>query len=160
MVERRAALQSDEPGGAPPLTPDTVRLAAGAEDNGLASMMASLLQQNLEDHPERLHALRRLRGRAAVVAEDAEVAMTLACGSGRIVVHDGIYGIPDLTIRATAELITDLSRMESLPNGLPDPRGEVNRAMVSALRAGRLRIFGIFPNLRLLIGLGELLAIE
>lgn len=137
-----------------------VELAPGAEENGLALMMATMMSQNLEDHPERAATFGRLLGRVAIVAEDADVALTMCFAGGRAVVHDGIVGIPDVTVRGSAELIADLSRMENGPLGLPDPRGEVNREMVAALRERRLRVFGMPAGLPLLARLGAVLAIE
>lgn len=137
-----------------------VELAPGAGDNGLAVMLATLMSQNLEDHPERRPAFERLRGRVAIVAEDADVALTMEMQGGRVIVHDGIVGIPDLTIRGTSEIIADMSRMETGRFGLPDPRGEVNRAMVAALRDKKLRIYGLPAALPLLVRFGKVLAIE
>jgi hypothetical protein len=137
-----------------------IELAPGANENGLAVMMATMMSQNLDDHPDRRSAFERMVGRIAIVAEDAGVALTMELQGGRVVVHDGIVGIPDLTIRGSAEIIADMSRMESMRFGLPDPRGEVNRAMVAALRAKQLRIYGLPAALPLLARFGKVLAIE
>lgn len=137
----------------------TVELASGAGENGLAVMMATMMSQNLADHPERRGSFERLVGRVAIVAEDADVALTMELKGGRAIVHDGIVGIPDLTIRGSAELIADMSRMETGRFGLPDLRGEVNRAMVAALRERRLRIYGLPAALPLLVRFGNVLAI-
>lgn len=136
-----------------------IELAPGAGDNGLATMLATLMAENLQAHPERARTLARLAGRVAIVAEDADVALTLEFRRGRVVLHDGIVGIPDLTIRGGAEQIGDMSRMESL-GPLPDPRGEVNRAMWRALRERKLRVFGLPRALPLLLGMGDVLAVH
>ena len=137
----------------------SVELAPGASENGLAVMMATMMSQNLIDHPERRGSFERLVGRVAIVADDADVALTMELVGGRAIVHDGIVGIPDLTFRGPAEIIADMSRMETGRFGLPDPRGEVNRAMVAALRDRRLRIFGLPSALPLLVRFGNVLAI-
>lgn len=136
-----------------------IELAPGADDNGLATMLATLMAQNLVDHPDRQRAFLRLAGRVAIVAEDADVALTMEFRRGRLIVHDGIVGIPDLTIRGGFEQIGDMSRMENI-GPLPDPRGEVNRAMARALREKKLRIFGLPWGLPLLVGMGEVLAVH
>lgn len=138
----------------------TIELAPGAGENGLAIMMATMMSQNLADHPDRRAAFDRMVGRVAIVAEDADVALTMELSGGRVVVHDGIVGIPDLTIRGSSEVIADMSRMESGRFGLPDPRGEVNRTMVAALREKKLRIYGLPAALPLLARFGKVLAIE
>lgn len=137
-----------------------VELAPGASENGLAVMMATMMTQNLEDHPERAQVLDRLGGRVAIVAEDADVALTMWFSDRRATVFDGIVGIPDVTVRGSWEVIADLSRMESGPLGIPDPRGEVNRSMVAALRGGSLKLYGLPAGLPLLARVGALLAID
>ena len=136
-----------------------IELAPGADENGLATMLATLMAENVASHPARQRTLDRLRGRVAIVAEDAEVSLTMEFRGGRVVLHHGIVGLPDLTIRGEAELIGDMSRMESV-GPLPDPRGEVNRTMWRALREKRLRIHGLPRALPLLLGMGEVLAVS
>jgi hypothetical protein len=137
-----------------------VELAPGAGDNGLANMMATMMAQNLADHPERETTFARLGGRVALVAEDAEVALTMRFSRGRATVYDGIVGIPDVTVRGTAEVLGSLSLMETNRLGLPDPRGEVNRQLARALRDGSLRIYGLPAGLPLLARLGAVLAVD
>lgn len=137
----------------------SIELAPGADDNGLATMLATMMAQNLADHPERQRTFGRLAGRVAIIAEDADVSLTVRLRRGRAIFHDGIVGIPDLTIRGGFEQIGDMSRMESI-GAIPDPRGVVNRAMVRALRERKLRIFGLPWGLPLLVGMGELLAVH
>ena len=45
-----------------------VTVDKGAEDNGLANMLADLISQNLDRCPERLPAFRRMRGNVVIVA--------------------------------------------------------------------------------------------
>lgn len=137
-----------------------VELAPGAGDNDLATMMAMRMSQNIEDHPERLAVLGRLGGRVAMVAEDADLSMTMHFEDGRAVVHDGIVGIPDVTVRGGYGHFEDLSRMETGRFGLPNPRGEVNRSMLTAVRQGRLRVHGLPTGLPLLARLRRLLATD
>jgi hypothetical protein len=130
-----------------------------AVDNGLCAMLSTLMRQNLEDHPERLAPFARMKGSIAIFAEDADVAITIACDGRRALFSDGIVGIPDLTIRGGFEQIGDMSRMESL-GPLPDPRGPVNRAMFRALRAGQLRVHGLPRALGLLVAFGDVMAVH
>ena len=135
-----------------------IEIAPSAEDNGLANMLATMMQQNLADHPARAAVLEGLTGRLAIFAEDAEVAVTWVFANGHAVVHDGIVGIPDLTLRGGFEQIGDMSRMESL-GPVPDPRGPVNRAMWKAVREGKLRVHGLPRGLPLLLAFGEVMQI-
>lgn len=138
-----------------------IELAPGADDNGFALMLADLLRQNMEDHPEKRADFERLLGRVAIVVEDAEVAVTLGFEAGRLRVFDGIVGIPDLTIRASSEEVTKMSLMELLPRfGLPDPRGENTRAILQASREGKIRMYGALMNLPLVLRLTRLMSVN
>lgn len=134
----------------------TIELDADAADNGLANMLCTMMRQNVEDHPERDATLAKLRGRMAIFAEDAEVAISIDFDGGRVLFRDGIVGVPDLTIRGGFEQIGDLSRMEQV-GAVPDPRGEVNRSLFRAMRAGSLRVHGLPRALPLLLGFGDVM---
>ena len=81
----------------------SIALAPGAEENGLASMLAELVRQNLDAKPHKLKDFYALRGSYAIVADDADVALTLRFAFGHLTVHDGIVSVPDVTIRATSD---------------------------------------------------------
>lgn len=137
----------------------TIELHTDAEDNGLANMLATLMRQNLDDHPERAAAFARMQGVIAIFAEDAEVAVTIAVEGERALFRNGIVGIPDVTVRGGFEQIGDMSRMESIGH-VPDPRGPVNRAMARALFDGRLRVFGLPRGLPILLAFGDVMAVH
>jgi hypothetical protein len=148
-------------------TPD-VTLAPGADENGLANMLAGLVTQNLQSKPKKLDDFAALDGRIAVVADDADVALTLEFrAGGKLVIHDGIVGIPDLTIRGPSDTIIALSNLPmATPLGLPIPRpsdreavGAV-RTVVGALRHRTLRIHGALLHLPLFLKLGHVLSVN
>ncbi len=137
-----------------------IELAPGAGQNRLAVQMATLMSERLETHPERTGAFERLGGRVAMVAEDTGASLTMRFDDHRVVVFDGIVGIPDLTLRGPADLIAGLSRIELGRFGLPDPRGRGTRAFALAIRDGRLQIHGLPAGLGLLKRLGTVLAVD
>lgn len=137
-----------------------VEYAPGAAESGFASMIGALVEQNAADHADKRDALARMWGRIALVAEDADVALTLEFRSGVVRVHDGIAGIPDITLRAGFEDITNLSRVESITRfELPDPRGQVAREVWRALRERRIRIHGALTNLPLMLRFSKVMSI-
>lgn len=137
-----------------------IELAPGADSNAFASMMATLVRQNLDDHPDRVWAIKLARGRVSVEVLDLGMSITFVFNGDRLVIHDGIHGIPDVRVRGSAELITISSSMESLPFlGLPDPRGETNRKLARALREGELEIIGALRNPLAFLAFGIILAV-
>jgi hypothetical protein len=147
--------------------PVDVVLAPGAEENGLACMLRDLVAQNVDGSPSKRSDFERLRGRVAIVADDADVGVTLDFHGGSATVHAGIAGIPDVTIRGPTDAIMALSSLPSTtPLGLPipDPRdreavGTV-RTVLGAVRRRELRIHGLFLGLGLVARLGRVLSIH
>jgi hypothetical protein len=138
-----------------------VDVDASAEDNGLALMVAGLILQNLQEHPSKRDDFARLRGRVAIVAEDAGVAMTLAFQGNMVTVSDGIVGVPAVTVRARSEDIVQMSLLELIPRlGLPDPRGSAAREIFQKSQAGHVRVYGALLHIPLLLRLSRLLSVN
>jgi hypothetical protein len=127
-----------------------IEVAADACDNGLANMLADLVRQNLVAKPHKQRDFVLMRGHVSIVADDADVALTLCFETGgKLTIHDGIVGVPSITIRGPADAIMALS---NLPLGtrlaLPIPRlGDAEgmktvRAITLALRKGALHFYG------------------
>lgn len=148
-------------GWQPYVRPRSVRIADGADENGFALMIANLLSQNTADHQSKARALAGLKGRIAIVVEDAGVAITLNFEAPEVLVLDGIAGIPDVTIRATSERITQMSLVELLPRvGLPDPRGETTAEVFAASKSGEIEVYGALVHPLTVLRLTEVLSVN
>ncbi len=117
-------------------------------------MLADLVRQNLESKPHKKKDFDALDGTVALVADDADVALTLEFTRGRLVVHDGIKGVPDVTVRGSADAIMALSNVPlTRPLALPLPTDraslEVMREMIRATRTGELQDLRDARQLRL-----------
>jgi hypothetical protein len=150
----------------------TIALAPGAENNAFATMLADLVRQNLEAKPHKRKDFNALDGTVALVADDADVALTLEFvrgrgrgASGTLTLHDGIRGVPDVAVRGSAEAIMALSNVPlTRPLGLPLPTDasalEVVRGMLRMTRTGELRIYGMLGNLGLLSRLTRVMSVN
>jgi hypothetical protein len=148
-------------------TPPSIELAAGADDNGLALMLADLVRQNLEAKPHKLRDFRALSGSFSIVAEDALVALTLRFDHGTLTIHDGIVGIPDVTIRGGSDTIMALSNMPLLGRfglPIPDPRDKaavaVARGVMDAMRSGSFHVYGMLFHLPMLLRLTRVMSVH
>lgn len=138
-----------------------IELTRDAENNGLAGMVASLIRQNLEDKPRKREDFAKLRGRVAVVAEDVRVAMTLDFQGNMLVVHDGIVGVPDVTVRAQSDDIVQLSLVELTRRfALPNLRGEAMRQIMQKSQAGSIHVYGALANPGLVLRLTRLMSVR
>ena len=147
--------------------PPSIELAPRAEDNGLASMLADLVRQNLEAKPHKQGDFRALAGSIAIVADDADVALTLRFDHGRLTIHDGIVGIPDVTIRGGSDTIMALSNMPLLTKlglPLPHPRDKegvaVARSILAAMRSGTFHIYGMLFHLPMMMRLTRVMSVN
>ena len=150
------------------MSPLAIDLAPGAEDNGLASMLADLLRQNLEAKPHKMGDFEALRGNVSIVADDADVALTMRFEKGgKLTIHDGIVGIPDVTIRGPSDAVLALSNMPlatrlGLP--IPDPRDreavKTVKLVMGAMRDGTLHVYGAAFHLPLVMRLTKVMSIN
>jgi hypothetical protein len=146
----------------------TVRLAPDARDNGLATMLADLVMQNLEAKPHKKRDFAALEGRISIVAEDADVALTLCFErGGTLTIHDGIEGVPDVAIRGSSEVIMAMANLPlttrfALPVARPsDSEGlKVVRSVVAAVRAGELHVYGMALHPLLVVRLTRVMSIH
>jgi hypothetical protein len=147
----------------------SITLAPGAESNAFATMLCDLVRQNLESKPHKVKdfvALSRGRGATiALVADDAEVALTLEFKDGRLVLHDGIKGVPDVAVRGSADSIMALSNVPlTRPLALPIPTDrtalDVLLAMVKATRTGELKVLGMLGNFGVLSRLTRVMSVN
>ena len=145
-----------------------IALAPGAEDNGLAVMLSDLVRQNLEAKPHKRRDFDALDGVVAIIADDADVALTLRFErGGKLTIHDGIVGIPDVTIRGPSEAVLALSNMPlatrlGLP--IPNPRDpeavKTVRTVMGAMREGKLHVYGMAFHLPLVMRLTKVMSIN
>lgn len=141
--------------------PVVIELAPGAGENGLVTMLADLLRQNLEDHPRKQADFEKLDGRVAIVAEDAGVALTLEFQRGKLVLHSGIVGIPDVTVRAPSDDVMAMSLVELTPKrALPDPRGETMKKVWAGMRSGRIQVYGALFHAPLMFRLTRVMSVN
>lgn len=143
------------------MTYPVIELYPGADSDPFTSMMVQLLRQNVLDHAQKLADFVRMRGRVALVAEDIDAAVTLCFDHGKLRVHRGVHGIPDLVLRGHSDALVDLSRIP--PDGrvrfLPDLRSDAARSVFRAFRDKRLQLFGALSHPALMLRLSHVLSV-
>ena len=136
-----------------------ISLAAGAEDIGLAAMLADLIRQNLEQNPRKGTDFSRLSAAIAMVVLDAEVAITLEFSRGSLVIHGGIHGSPQLRILADAETLLALPRVRIVA-GLPHLFGPDGRGLRNGLLSGAVKINGMLRHPVTLVRFTRLMSVN
>jgi len=144
-----------------------ILLAPGAEENGLAVMLSDLVRQNLEAKPHKRADFDALEGSVAIVAEDADVALTLRFSGGKLTIFDGIVGIPDVALRASADIIIALSNVPlSTSFALPFARwgdkdgSAVVKGIFGAMRDGSFRVYGGTLHMPMMMRLTRVMSVN
>lgn len=126
------------------------------EPSGLATMVGSLIDQNLERDPTRRRLLRR--SMVAITVPDAGVAITVRMSPGGVEVRDGADPAAQVAITADSERLLGLTSAP-LRFGLPDPIDPRGRAVLRDVLSGRIRIRGLLRHPRRLARLSALLSV-
>ena len=135
----------------------TVSLA-DVEPNGLAEMVAGLIEANLHRHPAR----RRLFKPAVVeiTARDAHVSVTLTFALGSVVVANGASADGRAHLRVVTDSATLLELSATpLRLGLPDPLSRRGRHLVRSVLGREIRIDGMLRHPVKLARLNKLLSV-
>jgi hypothetical protein len=144
-----------------------IELAPGAENNGFATMLADLVRQNLDAKPHKMKDFDAIHATIAIVAEDALVALTLAFDGGRLLIHDGIWKVPDVTVRGNSDIIMALSNVPlTRPFALPfahrgDKEGaETMRTVMTAMRDGSFKVYGLAVHMGAMMHLTRVMSVN
>jgi len=141
-----------------------VACAPGAEDNPLAVWFAERIRQSLAQREEAMRDFYALRAAVAVVATDKRLQTTLRFDHGYLTVHDGMMGIPDVTLCADEQVLKaladiPLSRWGRLPlPPLRPSKARIWRRTFLELVSGELKIYGMFSQGRVVLRLLRLLS--
>lgn len=120
-----------------------VVLAQGDDASGLASMMGTLLAQNVEREPRKFADFRRVESDVLIDVKDLGEAITLSFVGDRCTIHNGRTGKPRVSITTDSETLMGLSMLHIGALGLPNYFDEPGRNVLRAMRTGKLRIRGM-----------------
>ncbi|WP_182378917.1 hypothetical protein [Nocardioides sp. WS12] len=95
-----------------------VSLYDGDDANGVANIVAMLIQQNLENYPARVKTARRMPRPVTIYSTDTDSACTIVFGTDEAVVFNDVVGKPNVTVIATVDQILDVSQLEMKAGGL------------------------------------------
>jgi predicted lipid carrier protein YhbT len=135
----------------------TVVALEDADPNGLAQMIAGLIEANLRRRPERSALLRPAV--FELTARDADVSVTIEAAPGSVRIRGGAAR-RRADVRVAADS-SDLLALASVPlrAGLPDALTTEGRAVLRGVLGRRIRIRGLITHPVRLARLARLLAV-
>lgn len=120
-----------------------VVLADGDNASGLASMMGTLLAQNVERAPQKFEDFRRVESSVLIDVSDLGEAITMSFVGDRCTIHNGSLGRPRVRIRTDSETLMGLSQLKIGRLGFPNYFDDNGKAVLRAMSKGKLRIGGM-----------------
>lgn len=127
--------------------PAAVEYADGDDASAFAQMLGGLIEANVASRPPRRRDFDVLKARVGILVTDIGEAVTLDFQGGRLVVRNGLQDGRDVTIRADADTVMQLSNVRIGFAGMPNYFESTGRQVAGKLLTGRLRIDGLLGNL-------------
>jgi hypothetical protein len=118
-----------------------------SEPSAFASMLGGLIEANVAASPAKRKDFNELAARVGFWVTDIDEGVTLDFQQGSVVVSNGLKPKRDVTIRAEAETVMNLSNLRIGPFGMPVYYDDVGRGVAAKLLRGRLRIEGLLGNI-------------
>ena len=124
-----------------------VDYADGKEASAFAHLLGGLIEANVVSHPEKLKDFHSLKARVGILVTDIDEAVTLDFEGGHLVVRNGLEEGRDVTIRADAATVMQLSNVRIGFAGMPNYLDATGREVAGKMLTGKLRIQGLVGNL-------------
>jgi hypothetical protein len=124
-----------------------VEYAEGEDASAFAQVLGGLIEANVAARPEKRRDFESLKARVGIVVTDIDEAVTLDFQGGRLLVRGGLEPGCDITIRADADTVMQLSNVPVGFAGIPNYLAPAGRDVVCRLLGRRLRIGGVLGNL-------------
>ena len=139
-----------------------IGFAPGAQDNELAVWAVSRIRSSVSASDAHERDFYALRAAVCLVAFDDRLQVTLRFDHGYLTVHDGMVGVPDLTICGDRHVLEGIAQIELLQR---TPLPALSRAAATAWRrsalelfTGELKVYGLATHPRLTLRLLRLLS--
>ncbi len=136
----------------------SIQIAPDAEAVALASMVADVVESNLEGHPERIKIFNRIKGDIGIEATEAQVGITMRFDRGECVFHDEMSPTCKLRIRADTDTLMEVTNL-NIKFGIPWLFDETGRSVVRNLLKRDLKVGGILIHPLMLIQLLIILSV-
>lgn len=124
-----------------------VEYADGDEASAFAQMLGGLIEANVASRPEKRRDFDSLHARVGVFVTDIGEGVTLEFGGGHLLVRNGLAAGRDVTIRADADTVMQLSNVRIGFAGMPNYLESNGRQVMGRMLRGQLKIEGLVGNL-------------
>ena len=124
-----------------------VEYAEKEEASAFAQMLGGLIEANVGSRPEKMRDFQNLKARVGIFVTDIDEGVTLDFEGGHLVVRNGLAEGRDVTIRADADTVMQLSNVSIGFAGMPNYLNSAGREVAGKVLTGKLKIEGLVGNL-------------
>jgi hypothetical protein len=124
---------------------------------GLAAMIADLIDANLVAHPDRAKLLEGTGGKLKILANDVGSEVAITVGGGSVTVSSDVSG-PRVVIETDSSTLMDLPNAKLLM-GFPSVTDPIGRSVVRKVLTGDFKLRGAFAGFGLLSKVQRLLSV-
>ena len=135
-----------------------LNITNNAQDVPFSFIVEELIAGNIAKSQARQEIYKKMKGIAVIDLPDIEAAVTLIFGQGKLTIEAGIKGNPEIIIKTSSDLVTDLN-MLNIRWGLPYYFDEAGRRVLGHILSGRLKIKGMFSHPALLTRLTIIMSV-
>ena len=136
-----------------------IKLAAGAQEIGLAVMLRDLIVQNIEQNPHKLADFKKLDIVIGLDVADVNIKLTLVFSNNALTIEPGIQGQPKLIISTDSATVMNLSN-QKIKWGLPYYFDETGREIMAAMKSRRLRVTGMIRHFASLVRFSRVMSVH
>lgn len=135
-----------------------ITLEKGAEEVGLAVMVADLIRQNIEAKPAKKKYLNKLSKNVSINAVDAGVSITLKFAKGKLTISGSEDKNAHVKITTDSQTILDLSAIKIIA-GIPWFFDSTGLKVIKKMLTGKLKIKGMLAHLLTILNLMKLFSV-
>lgn len=135
-----------------------ITLEKGAEEVGLAVMVADLIRQNIEAKPAKKKYLNKLNKIVSINAVDAGVSITLKFNRGKLTIAGSEDKKAHVKITTDSQTILDLSSIKIIA-GIPWFFDSTGFKVVQKMLTGKLKIKGMIAHFLTILNLMKLFSV-
>ncbi len=129
-----------------------------AEEIPFSSILASLLEENLEQKPHKMRTFNSLIGVIAIEVTDIEATVYLTFSGGKVVIDKSVEVKPQIVVKAESEKIMGLNFI-SIKLGLPYYFDQAGRTVIKQLLSGQIKIKGMLLHPIIITKLTKVLSV-
>lgn len=136
-----------------------VELASGAEEVPIAAILSQVIEQNLEQRPEKVKDFNSLNVWVGIIVRDYDIEMTLQFEKGKLTLYGGLVGNPPIVITTDSGVLLELPSIK-IKFGLPYFFDELGMSAVKKILKRELRIKGLLAHPIALVRLIKVLSVS